>query len=97
MAQLQGTMEDLRRSKLDLPPKAKQNESPAMPFGLFTEPKEASVSTRGKGEEKEVSGEGEEKCGGREKGKGSEGEGEEKEVSGEGEEKCLGEGERKGF
>ena len=39
-----------------------------MPFGLFTEPKEASVSTRGKSEEEEVCG-GEEKCeGGRRKG-----------------------------
>ena len=56
MAQLQGTMEDLRRSKLDLPPKAKQNELPGVPYGHFTEPKEPSVSTRGKGEEKEVSG-----------------------------------------
>ena len=45
MAQLQGTMEDLRRSKLDLPPKAKQNETPAMPFGLFTEPTSTTTTT----------------------------------------------------
>ena len=55
MAQLQGTMEDLRRSKLDLPPKAKQNETPAMPFGLFTEPAATPVPpTTTKIDEKEV-------------------------------------------
>ena len=57
MAQLQGTMEDLRRSKLDLPPKAKANETPAMPFGLFTEPaltSDTSLTVTTKDDEKEV-------------------------------------------
>ena len=55
MAQLQGTMEDLRRSKLDLPPKAKANETPAMPFGLFTEPvANTTTTTTAKSDDKEV-------------------------------------------